>query len=204
MAACQRPSRMRTCVRMIVCVLIPRFELAVTTGGREALAEGPVALAPPPGREPRIGEVSGAAEAFGLHPGMLLGEALARCPELALVAPDPLRVAQAWEAILRSLEGVGAGVESERAGVAYFDGQRLIGLHGSGGQVIAATRRALRHPARLGAGPSRFCALAAASRSRPRRPVVVSGGPSAAREYLAPHPVALLRFRESAAAVVQP
>jgi len=189
---------------MIVCALLPRFELAVTTGGREALAEGPVALAPPPGREPRIGEVSGAAEAFGLHPGMLLGEALARCPELALVAPDPIRVAQAWEAILRSLEGIGAAVEAERAGVAYFDGQLLIGLHGSEGRVIAATRRALRHPARLGVGPTRFCALAAASRARPRRPVVVSGGPTAAREHLAPHPVALLRFRDGVAEVVEP
>jgi protein ImuB len=189
---------------MIVCVLLPRFELAVATGGREALAEGPVALAPPPGREPRIGEISGAAEAFGLYAGMLLGEALTRCPELALVAPDPIRVAQAWEGILRSLEGIGAAVETERAGVAYFDGQRLMGLHSSGGRVVAATRRALPHPARLGAGPTRFCALAAASRARPRRPVVVTGGRSAAREYLATHPLALLRFRAAAASVVEP
>src|SRR4051794_12494495 len=30
--------------QMIVCILIPRFELAVAAGGREALAAGPVAL----------------------------------------------------------------------------------------------------------------------------------------------------------------
>ncbi len=46
------------CSPMIVCVLIPRFELAVAAGGRETLAEGPVALAPEPGREQLIGEVS--------------------------------------------------------------------------------------------------------------------------------------------------
>ena len=34
------------CSYMIVCVLIPRFELAVAAGSREALAAGPVALAP--------------------------------------------------------------------------------------------------------------------------------------------------------------
>src|SRR3954463_8017556 len=77
------------CSRMIVCILMPRFELAVAAGGREALASGP--LAPPPelGREPLIGEASAAAEAYGVHAGLRLGEALARCPTLRLVAPDP-------------------------------------------------------------------------------------------------------------------
>ena len=46
---------------LIVCVLIPRFELAVAAGGREALAAGPVALAPEAGREQFIGETSAAA-----------------------------------------------------------------------------------------------------------------------------------------------
>ena len=78
---------------MIVCVLIPRFELAVAAGGRGALAEGPVALAPEAGREQFIGEASAAAEAFGVRAGLRLGEALARCPTLKLVAPDPAGVA---------------------------------------------------------------------------------------------------------------
>ena len=89
-------------VSSIVCVLLPRFELAVAAGGREALAAGPSALAPEPGREQLVGEVSPAAEAFGIHPGMRLGEALARCPRLALVPPDPVGVAEAWEDIARS------------------------------------------------------------------------------------------------------
>src|SRR3712207_3366253 len=37
---------------------------------------GPIALAPEPDREQVVGEVSGAAEAHGIHPGMRLGEAL--------------------------------------------------------------------------------------------------------------------------------
>ena len=49
--------------QMIVCVLIPRFELVVAAGGRQQLAAGPVALAPETGREQLIGEVSAAAEA---------------------------------------------------------------------------------------------------------------------------------------------
>ena len=97
-SGCGRPPGMRTYVRtMIVCVLLPRFELAVAAGGREALAAGPLALAPEIGREPLIGETSAAAEAYGVRAGLRLGEALARCPTLRLVAPDPAGVADAWE-----------------------------------------------------------------------------------------------------------
>src|SRR5256885_12584533 len=100
---------MRPCVRaMVVCILPPRFELAVAAGGREALAAGPVALAPEIGREPLIGEASAAAEAYGVRAGLRLGEALARCPTLKLVSPDPAGVADAWEPIVGALEGVGA------------------------------------------------------------------------------------------------
>ncbi|MCW2954440.1 MAG: hypothetical protein JWQ48_3610, partial [Conexibacter sp.] len=60
---------------------------------------------------------------------------------------------------------------------------------------------ALRRPARFGAGPSRFCALAAATRARVRRPIVVTGDEAAARAYLAPLPVALLRGRRETAAL---
>src|SRR4051794_36262468 len=49
------------CSPLIVCTLIPRFELATAAGGREALASGPVALAPDAGREQLIGQASAAA-----------------------------------------------------------------------------------------------------------------------------------------------
>src|SRR6188508_2103857 len=50
------PTGMRTYVLpMIVCVLLPRFELAVAAGGREALAAAPLALAPQIGREQLVG-----------------------------------------------------------------------------------------------------------------------------------------------------
>src|SRR3954467_12104731 len=77
------------CSRMIVCILMPRFELAVAAGGREELAPAPPALAPELGREPLIGEASAAAEAYGVHAGLRLGEALARCPTLRLPGAGP-------------------------------------------------------------------------------------------------------------------
>ena len=185
---------------LIVAVLIPRFELAVAAGGREVLAAGPVALAPEAGREQLIGEASAAAEAYGVHAGIRLGEALARCPALRLIAPDPAGVADEWDRLLAALENVGAAVEPGRPGLAYFDARGLRNLHGGTVEgVIAAARRALGTPARLGAAPSRFAALAAASRARVRRAEIAPKERLAA--YLAPLPVALLARRADTAAL---
>src|SRR5919197_4909345 len=122
---------MRTYVRfMVVCVLIPRFELSTAVGAREELLGEAVALAPEPDREQVVGEVSGAAEALGVHPGMRLSEALARSPDLRLVAADPERAATTWEAVCGALEGIGAAVEPRRPGEAYFDAGALRRLYG--------------------------------------------------------------------------
>jgi protein ImuB len=211
-------------VSSVVCVLLPRFELAVAAGSRAALLKSPAALAPEPGREQLVGEVSAAAEAFGIHPGMRMGEALARCPGLALVPPDPVGVADAWERVLVRMEAIGAQVEPGHPGLACFDATGLRRMHGGSLEaVLAATRDGLRRPgaapaaaspsaragsatasaparagsARLGAGPSRFCAIVAASaRARARRPGFVAGAADLAAE-----PVALLRHRPELAAL---
>jgi protein ImuB len=71
--------------------------------------------------------------------------------------------------------------------------------------VLRAAREALRVPARYGVAPSRFAAVAAATRARSRRPEIVGGGGRAeagrelARAYLASLPVALLRARPALA-----
>jgi protein ImuB len=182
---------------VVVCILFPRFQLTVAIGGdRTELLQSPVALAPEPGGTQTVGEVSLAAEAFGVHPGMSLGEALARCPRLVLVPPDPAGVADAWERLLVRLESIGAAVEPERPGLVCFNARGLERLHGGVEGVLAAARRALRSPARYGVAPSRFAAVAAATRARSRRPVIVSGP---ARAFLAPLPVALLRARSALA-----
>jgi protein ImuB len=186
---------------MIVCLLIPRFELLTAVGGRQELLRRPLALAPEPDREQVVGEVSGSAEACGVHSGMRLGEALARCPDLELVAADPKRAAARGEGLLRALEGIGAAVESARPGEAYFDAaclRRLYGGHVEG--VLAQVRKAIAMPARIGVAPSRFCAFCAATRGRPGRAAkIVPRG--AERAFLAPLPVALLRARPKAASL---
>jgi protein ImuB len=187
---------------MIACVLIPRFGLTTALGDRSELLQSPVALAPEPGGTQQVGEVSLAAEAFGVHPGMRLGEALARCPRLSLVPPDPAGVADLWERLLVRLESMGAAVEPERPGLVCFDARGLLRLYGGTEGVLRAARTALRMPARFGVAPSRFAAVAAATRARTRRPEIVGGGQdgrAAARSYLATLPVALLRARPALA-----
>ena len=130
---------------------------------------------------------------------MRLGEAMARCPALRLVPPDPEGVRSLWNTVLDRLEAIGAQVESDRAGVAYFESGGLRGLHGGDlAGVLSAARRALGPGARFGAAPCRFAAHAAALQVRPRRPAGVTHfvvEESELRDFLTPLPVSLLRTR---------
>lgn len=231
---------------MIVCAHLPRFELAFAAGGARALVGQALAIAPLPGGEPRVGEVSGAAEALDVRRGMALGEALARCPELVLVPADPVGVEEAWEAVVCALESIGAEVEPARAGLAYFETDPLRAMHGGDAAVIAAAQRAGREASdvrggasdavrgtprtgrgmgaaagaagagadepgartgfarhmRIGAGPTRFCALAAALAVRSRRPLVLDG--KGAVRWLGGRPVELLGYRAETEELIEP
>src|SRR3954464_15406401 len=158
------------CSYMVICVLFSRFVLVAALDGRRELMGEPVGLAPEAGRRQVVGEVSPAAEAFGVVPGMRVGEALARCPELRLVPPDPDGVRTLWRRALDRLERIGAACESDREGEAFFEADGLRGIHGGGlVGVLAAARAAVGGGGRLGCAPGRFSAYAAALRARPRR-----------------------------------
>ncbi|HKH40584.1 MAG TPA: DNA polymerase Y family protein [Solirubrobacterales bacterium] len=169
----------------VACALTPRFRLIAAVSGNAEVMRRPAALAPEPGAAQLIGEVSEPAEKFGLRPGMRMGEALSRCPELALIPPDPERAESSWEEALRRLEGIGAEVESERAGEAFFEAGGLEKMWGGSEGVLGRARSELKGSTLLGAGPGRFCAFVAA-----RSGAIVPAG--AAAEFLDPVPVSLL------------
>jgi len=123
--------------------------------------------------------------------------------------PDPVEAAELTEAVVRALESIGAAVESERPGEAFFAVDGLHGIHGGGsGGVLAAAREAvegalghggrvafLSHSdrkstrMRIATAPTRFAAFAAARRGT---------GNVAIRDlhsFLRPLPVALLPSR---------
>lgn len=185
----------------VACVSIPRFNLRAAAG-RAWQPDSPAALAPLPGSRQTVGEVSRVAEAQGVHPGMALGEALSRCPPLRLIAPDPARAAEIWEAVCGRLEGIGAAVEASNRGEAFFAVDGLCGLYGgTPSGVLLAARGAAGVPVRIAAAPGRFAAALAAARGR-RLPRAIRRegseaiiGERALARFLRPHRVGVLRGR---------
>lgn len=187
---------------LIVCVHIPRFQLRVATGGSQDLLGRALAIAPAAGGAMAIGEVTASAQAQGVRAGMALGEALGHCRDLELIPGDPIKVARAWEQAARALEGIGAQLELARPGLGYFDAEGLEGIHRGRDGVIAAAGEALASRPRIGAGPTRFCAVAAALQARNRRARAIDG--RNARRFLAGQPVGTLRYRPETEQLVCP
>lgn len=108
-------------------------------------------------------------------------------PEPALA--DPVEAGELTERLLCRLERIGAAVESERAGEAFFVLDGLRGIHGGkSAGVLAVARRAAEMEVRIGIAPTRFAAHAAAQRE-----AIVP--PSAAGDFLAGLPVSALAGR---------
>ncbi|HVV91402.1 MAG TPA: hypothetical protein VHB53_12975, partial [Solirubrobacterales bacterium] len=100
---------------------------------------------------------------------------------------DPVAAAEMTEAMVRTLEGIGAGVETERAGEIFFAVGGLRGLHGGEvAGVTAAARQAVGVPVLIGVGPTRTAARAAAERGE----TVVTR--ERLGRFLAPLPTAVL------------
>ncbi|HMI80666.1 MAG TPA: hypothetical protein VK480_02645, partial [Solirubrobacterales bacterium] len=77
--------------------------------------------------------------------------------------PDPVAAADETEAMVRALEALGAAVESERAGEAFFATDGLRGIYGGEvAGVLAAARRAVGEGKAIGTGRTRFAAFLAA------------------------------------------
>jgi len=76
---------------------------------------------------------------------------------------DPVAAVEATETMVQALEAIGAAVESERPGEAFFALDGLRGLHGgSANGVLGAAREALGEGRAIGTGPTRFRAFLAA------------------------------------------
>jgi nucleotidyltransferase/DNA polymerase involved in DNA repair len=123
---------------------------------------------------------------------MRLSEALAMCPSLVLVEPDPQGAEREWEEILKRLEDAGIAVSPADSGCAFFETRGVERLYGG---VEPALKRALAAvgtswDARIGAAERKFTALAAANVARPGQLLVVADDQS--REFLAPLPLDLL------------
>jgi len=108
-------------------------------------------------------------------------------------------MAERTEAMVRGLEAIGAAVESERVGEAFFALDGLRGIHGGDSAgVLAAARKAVGRERRIGVAPTRLASFAAAWKA-PRRSSAPGNAavvpPAALRSFVAPLRVAILPFR---------
>jgi nucleotidyltransferase/DNA polymerase involved in DNA repair len=177
---------------MFVCVILPLLPLRAALGESQERLQEPVALAPQHDGIQVIGQASPAALRLGVTPGMSLGEAVDICPRLTLITPDPTRAEALWEEFLGRIESIGAEVESERHGEAFFLADGIERLHGGLDGVLRLASRRLGGAVRIGAAPTRLSAFAAAHRSGKSAQVIP---PERLQETLDSLPVGILHGR---------
>jgi protein ImuB len=137
----------------------------------------------------RVLACSAVARAQGIRRGLRRREAQARCPDLAVLAPDPDRDARAFEPVVLAVEELVPGVEVVRPGLVVLAARGPVGYFG--GEPAAAERLVDQVAARTGVecqagfADGLFAAVLAA-----RRGLAVAPGDTPA--FLAPLGVAEL------------
>ncbi len=172
---------------MIVTATIPRFALRIALLSAHRPIDVAIALGPQPGEPQLVGLCTPIAEQAGVVPGLRVGEALARCPELELVVADPGGVDSASDEITERIEGLGAAVEVIEPGTWRFATHGLERLYGGLDGVIRRLRSVLPVGAdgRIGVAPTPFASLLAAQESVSRTPLVID---DEVPDFLAPLP----------------
>ncbi len=161
---------------MIVTATIPRFALLVALLAARRPMDVCIALGPQPGAAQVVGQCTPTAAEAGVTPGLRVGEALARCPHLELVVPDPGAAEHTAEEVTERLEGIGAAVEPGAPGIWTFTTIGLERLYGGLDGVLRHVKAALPVGAdgRIGAAPTPFAALQASREAPSRAPLVVT------------------------------
>ncbi|MGQ0574919.1 MAG: DNA polymerase Y family protein, partial [Pseudonocardia sp.] len=137
----------------------------------------------------RVLACSALARGRGVRRGLRRREAQARCPELAVLAPDPERDARAFEPVAAAVEELAPGVEVVRPGLVALAARGPAGWFG--GELVAAERLVDQVATRagvecqVGIADGLFAAVLAA-----RRGVAVEAGRTPS--FLAPLEVAEL------------
>ena len=146
----------------VVCAWIPAFRLAVARLTQAVDLDLPVIVADKLERG-RVVDRSLPAAALGVRPGMTLVQAQAVAHEARTVVDDPVRDAELWAEVLEALDAASPLVEDAGWGLAFLE---MHGIAGGAAGWLGAVRGALAGlglPLRLGLGPNRFVARAAAT-----------------------------------------
>ncbi|MEX2527324.1 MAG: hypothetical protein WEA09_06760 [Gemmatimonadota bacterium] len=184
---------------MTLCLWLPTFELRLELVRSPELDATSVALLDPAGgQRPRIWQLSARAAEAGVQPGMLISRAVALCPALTLLEPDPTHYETAFQEMLEALEDISPLLEPGEPGRVFLGMEGLERVHGPPQrQMTLALERlleifppALAASTRAGWAPGTFGARVAAAAARPGAPVHVPD--AQLPTFLAPRSVSLL------------
>lgn len=183
---------------MIVVVHLPLLPLRVALIRAGHPFDAPAALAPAPDGPQVVGQCTPAALACGVHEGLRAGEAFARCPQLALIRPNPEEAADTVERMLCALEAAGCAVEPLGQDGAAFDARPVMRLHGGLRGVLARVRAAVPVgvDGRIGVAPTLFAAHQAARAAERGAPLVLDAADVV--RFLAPLPAERLPLPDRA------
>lgn len=189
--------------RSALCIWLPTFELRLELVRTPELDGTSVALlAPGSGGRKSVWQVSGRAHDSGVRPGQLVSRAVALCPGITLLEPDPAHYEAAGAAITRALSRVTPIVEPGGIGRIFLGMDGLVRLLGAPSRQVGHALRALYEvlPARIvasvrvGMAPGKFGAWIAAASAGAGDSVIVPKDGLAA--FLASKPVRALPLDE--------
>ncbi|MFC4942813.1 DNA polymerase Y family protein [Pseudonocardia sp. GCM10023141] len=161
----------------VLALWLPDWPVTAAAAAAHVPAEQPAAVI----GANRVLACSAVARAQGVRRGLRRREAQARCPDLAVLAPDADRDARAFEPVVVAVEELAPGVEVVRPGLVALPARGPAGYFG--GELRAAERLVDQVAARTGAesqvgvADGLFAAVIAARRG-------VAVGPGDTRAFL--------------------
>ena len=118
--------------RQALCAWLPTFELRLELVRTPELDSTSVALLSPGENTRRtIWQASERASIAGVRPGQLISQAIALCPSLTLLEPDPAHYDATQEELLETLSGLSPIVEPAGRGRIFVGMDGLGRLYGS-------------------------------------------------------------------------
>ncbi|MBU4460007.1 MAG: DNA polymerase IV [Verrucomicrobia bacterium] len=156
----------------------------------------PVIVGSPPDRRGVVAAASYEARKFGVHSAMPSREAGRRCPGGVFVAPRMHQYAEVSRKVFRIFERFTPWIEPLSIDEAFLDVTGAVRIHGSGPEIAAKIRAAIRSEldltASVGVAGNMFLAKIASDLHKPDGLTLDPDDPADVRAFLAPLPVGRL------------
>ena len=172
------------------------FFAAVEQHDRPELRGKPVVIGAPPDKRGVVAAASYEARRFGIRSAMPSREAGRLCPHAVFLPPNGKRYGEVSRQVLHILERFTPLVEPVSIDEAFLDVTGARRLFGTGPEIAAMIRKAIRDEtgltASVGVAPNKFLAKVASDLNKPDGLTVVPNSRDGIAAFLAPLPVSRL------------